>query len=876
MQTSTSEPAATRWGRSVFFRTSLLVAISIAAVTLALEIASITAVMRFANDTVRQRGIEVTRLVSDQAGGAIRFGKVEALDKLMSETLAGSEGAALWASAVNAEGTPIASVGTAPKSEQDIGLLAEQAILTGTITPGADGFIVAAPARFGDGTVVGAIVIGWSAAPIRAGLRGDQFMSVAIGAIIFAVVLLCAGTILRRYLSRPLVALQTAIGQIAAKRFETEVPGTARQDEIGRIANTVASFRDALADAETSARDSLYKGAAFEGASVAMMMTDENLNILYVNAACRALMDRFSIHFQALDQGFDAAALVGTNLSGFVDPDALSVERMRQANANTVTADMRVGQERLNLTLNAAFDAHGNAIGIVAEWQDVTQERVNSAALATIDTDQVHGEFDTEGRLTSANPRLRAALGIESSELPDLRVTELLQGATPSGAPESIDWEAFTAAGALSRTFMAKAGQNAHAIIDGTLAIARDTAANPLRTILIGRDVTESRAAFLEAEQRRQELTDLQAVVVTALSEGLDGLADGDLVVSIQDDLGPEHEELRRNFNDAIARLRDAMATVILSVGHITDESNSISAGAGDLSERTERQAATLEETAAALDELTASVRSAAESADRASQMAAKARDTAQASEGIAQQTVSAMDEISTSAQEISKIVDVIDDIAFQTNLLALNAGVEAARAGESGRGFAVVASEVRALAQRSSGAAQEINSLISRSGTQVEHGVGLVDRMGEALRGIVASISGISSDIDGIAASVREQSGSLEEVNTAMSELDRVTQQNAAMFEETSAASMALTTEATKLNEMTARFRIRDDEENSGRLLTQKVANRNPVVADTAVNSPVVETAFERNSPKVKSTDESAEPEIPAVESDWDRAASF
>ena len=245
------------------------------------------------------------------------------------------------------------------------------------------------------------------------------------------------------------------------------------------------------------------------------------------------------------------------------------------------------------------------------------------------------------------------------------------------------------------------------------------------------------------------------------------------------------------------------------NVDSIRNETTEITSSADDLSRRTEKQAATLEETAAALDELTASVRSAAEGADDASKMSTDAQANAQQGGEIARQAMKAMDGIKSSSQEISKITSVIDDIAFQTNLLALNAGVEAARAGEAGRGFAVVATEVRALAQRSSDAAREINTLISSSGEQVKQGVELVDRTGEALASIVNSVAEISNRVSAIASSTRDQSSGLAEINTAVNELDYVTQQNAAMFEETTAASHALTSEADALAGAVARFRM-------------------------------------------------------------------
>ncbi|WP_294194334.1 methyl-accepting chemotaxis protein, partial [uncultured Sphingomonas sp.] len=227
-----------------------------------------------------------------------------------------------------------------------------------------------------------------------------------------------------------------------------------------------------------------------------------------------------------------------------------------------------------------------------------------------------------------------------------------------------------------------------------------------------------------------------------------------------------------------------------------------------DLSQRTEQQAASLEETAAAMDEITSTVRETAAGARRANDAVVDARSEAESSGEVVRRAVDAMGGIERASNEISEIISVIDGIAFQTNLLALNAGVEAARAGDAGKGFAVVASEVRALAQRSADAAKDVKTKILASSEQVEAGVALVSETGKALQRIITRIGEISTLVSTIAASAEHQATGLQQVNTAVSEMDGVTQQNAAMVEEATAAARSLAEEADRLTAEVSRFR--------------------------------------------------------------------
>ena len=308
-------------------------------------------------------------------------------------------------------------------------------------------------------------------------------------------------------------------------------------------------------------------------------------------------------------------------------------------------------------------------------------------------------------------------------------------------------------------------------------------------------------------EAQRAKAAREQSEVVDGIAEGLSKLADGALTFRLQVAFAADYERLRTDFNAAMDKLQDSMCVVSTNTAAIKAGSSEISTAADDLSKRTEQQAASLEETAAALDQITATVRKTAEGAIHAREVVSAAKADAERSGIVVGRAIEAMTAIERSSQQVSQIIGVIDEIAFQTNLLALNAGVEAARAGEAGRGFAVVASEVRALAQRSAEAAKEIKALISTSTEQVGQGVGLVGETGQSLERIASQVTEISSIVIGIASSAQEQATGLEQVNTAVNQMDQVTQQNAAMVEQSTAASHGLAKEAEGLASLMRRF---------------------------------------------------------------------
>jgi len=288
-------------------------------------------------------------------------------------------------------------------------------------------------------------------------------------------------------------------------------------------------------------------------------------------------------------------------------------------------------------------------------------------------------------------------------------------------------------------------------------------------------------------------------------------LAESNLSEQMSGKFSGAFAQLQTGVNEALTTLSAAIENVAESAGRITSETSQISHASQQLSNRTETQAITLGQTATSLNQLTSSVHSVAKGAQDANEVVSQARRQADESGAVVTEAINAMGAIEESSAQISKIISVIDDIAFQTNLLALNAGVEAARAGEAGRGFAVVASEVRGLAQRSSEAAREIGNLISNSASEVKRGVALVDRAGDSLKNIATSVATISSHVETVAVSANEQAMELSEVNTAIKQLDEVTQQNVAMFEETTASTLSLSQEADGLFDTVSRFKTSD-----------------------------------------------------------------
>ncbi|WP_213014964.1 MULTISPECIES: methyl-accepting chemotaxis protein [unclassified Rhizobium] len=373
-----------------------------------------------------------------------------------------------------------------------------------------------------------------------------------------------------------------------------------------------------------------------------------------------------------------------------------------------------------------------------------------------------------------------------------------------------------------------------------TVQVFKDNAIakiNMEREAQANRSMSDKQRQEQEA-QKAQEAAEIQ-LAVDELAKGLGQLSDGNVAYRITAPFAAHLDRLRGDFNNSLAKLNEALVSVGKNARGIDAGANEIRSAADDLSKRTEQQAASVEQTAAALEEITTTVKDSSNRAEEVGHLVSKAREGAEKSGNVVRQAVTAMNEIERSSGEITNIISVIDEIAFQTNLLALNAGVEAARAGDAGKGFAVVAQEVRELAQRSAKAAKEIKALITTSGEHVRSGVNLVGETGRALEVIVGEVQEINRHITAIVESSREQSVGLQEINTAVNTMDQGTQQNAAMVEQSTAASHSLAKEAASLNQLISRFNLASSDSNSWTAPTQGAPVRAASTASRPAPSP-------------------------------------
>ncbi|MCQ0986239.1 methyl-accepting chemotaxis protein [Jiella sp. LLJ827] len=421
-----------------------------------------------------------------------------------------------------------------------------------------------------------------------------------------------------------------------------------------------------------------------------------------------------------------------------------------------------------------------------------------------------------DGVLTECNPATERMLGASREQLLGKRPDELSPEVQACGTKTSVKVAEHVAEfernGIVRFEWLTKRLDGSVFPSFVTLIKAEVDGRPVMVTFLVDMTImVEMREQQEKAKRAEEAAAQKQADAFETLASGLAQVASGDLSVRVAAKMPEGFEKIGGDFDAAIGALSSAFGEVAESVRSVAATSNEIASTSDDLSRRTEQQAATLEETVAALNEISRAVDQTARNSGEAQKVATSARQKAERGGDVVSKAVEAMNRIEGSSQQINQIISVIDEIAFQTNLLALNAGVEAARAGEAGKGFAVVAQEVRALAQRSAEAAKEIKDLISRSSEQVASGVELVTASGKSLEEIVEEVATMTTVINQIADSAGSQATSLRELSGAADNMDKVTQQNAAVVEEATAAARSLAVEAEKLDGIVQGFQFED-----------------------------------------------------------------
>ncbi|MCG9596374.1 methyl-accepting chemotaxis protein [Vibrio sp. Isolate25] len=622
---------------------------------------------------------------------------------------------------------------------------------------------------------------------------------------------------------------------ITVKDVKIELNVGAIIDGKGQYVGNTLEWSDVTAELAQQ-NDIARLQAAVDQAQTAMVMIDRDFQITYVNQETVQLFSKHEATLRTVWSGFTASEewLMGRCIDEFHKNPAHQRQLLSTPNNLPYKTDIDIADIKIELNVAAITDAKGNYIGNTLEWRDVTEERAKEQEVGRL-ASAVKGMTtnlmmaDKEGIIQYINPALSSLLKSRESDLqkalPGFDASHLVGKnidvfhKNPShqrniiNNPERLPFSSNIAVGGLEFNL--------------TCIAMHDTKGNYIGPALQWEDITEQQDGQRQVEALIQRAisgelneridTSVYSGFMKELGDGINNLldtmvepigqcidvmsrvADGDLNTNMSDNKG-EFGRLSDAVNTSIINLRNMVEKITHSSARVATASTEIAEGNNDLSQRVEAQASNLEETAASMEQMTATVRQNADNAKGANTLAEDATKKASKGGEVVGQAVSAMSEINTASKKIADIIGVIDEIAFQTNLLALNAAVEAARAGEQGRGFAVVAGEVRNLAQRSAAAAKEIKGLIKDSVEKVDEGSRLVDESGETLNEIVDAVEKVTELIAQIASSSLEQSTGIDEINRAITTMDEMTQQNASLVEETSAASQSLKDEGKQL----------------------------------------------------------------------------
>lgn len=587
---------------------------------------------------------------------------------------------------------------------------------------------------------------------------------------------------------------------------------------------------------------------ALDACSTNVMIADDSHDIIYLNEAVLDMMKAAQSDIQKDLPKFNSETLLGSNIDVF-HKDPSHQRSMLASLKDTYSTSIKVGGRTFNLIANPITDEQNQRIGSVVEWDDVTEElkrkeealRISNEnarikqALDACSTNVMIGDanndviymneavqtmmHDVESDLKTALPSFNADKIIGNSidiyhkdpshqkamlaKLTKTYNTEIeVGGRTFSLIANPITSESGERIGTVvewnDRTQEVKAENEVNEMID-----AAGKGDYSVRMDLEGKEGFFQKIAF-----GLNQLVETTDIAINDVVRVLSAMAKGDLTQKIEGHYEGSFARLKDDTNNTSSRLTEVVSNVMTSSSAVATGAEELAQGNINLSQRTEEQASNLEETASSMEEMTANVRQSTKGAKQAAELSEKAKGKAEQGGSVVNRAVQAMEAINASSKRIADIIGVIDEIAFQTNLLALNAAVEAARAGEQGKGFAVVAGEVRNLAQRSAGAAKEIKDLIRDSVEKVTDGADLVNESGETLLEILEAVNQVNDVVSDISKGAIEQHAGIDQVNVAVSQMDSMTQQNAALVEEAAAASQAMAEQAKKMQSVLSFFK--------------------------------------------------------------------
>ncbi len=704
---------------------------------------------------------------------------------------------------------------------------------------------------------------------------GDQALAdafavtrnVMIGMLAALVCILPVGLLVGRAGARSIARISDAARRMAQGDLSSRV-SVDSCDEIGELGR---SFNHMAQEIQGAAAKQQVMVETLNNAQANFVMCDRDLVITYVNKGTETTLARLADQIRTAAPAFDCAKPVGCSAGLFVK----DAQALRDPRALPLRTDVALGVRALDVTMNGLRAATGDLLGYTIEWADVTDKREAEKTVARMQAALEHAGTnfmmaDEQENVIFLNKAAREYLRRLEPELrqymPGFEADRIVGGSIhryhkdPQGIKHIL---------AGLRPGDVRRGEITPGpfIFEHQTRAVYDATGQKLAYVVEWRDVTIERKAqkmideliqnasegrlserinvdhlegvYKAMAQKVNRLMDAISVPMREVQEVMNALAAGDLTRMMAGRYQGEFEQMKMSLNTALDNLTQTIVSVREAVESVSAGAEQITQGNEDLSRRTSEQASSLEETSASMEEMTGTVKQNADNAKQADRLAAAARETADEGGLVTVRAMQAMGVLTQSSKQIADIITVIDEIAFQTNLLALNAAVEAARAGEHGRGFAVVAAEVRNLAQRSATAAKEIKGLINESVQRVTEASELVHQSGKTLEEIVNSVKRVTDIMAEISAASQEQAIGIDRVNKAIMQMDKTTQQNRALVEETTSASQSLKAQAKELHRRVLGFKIQASE--AAKAAMPPVASYRDYVAQT------IHEAYER-----------------------------